>query len=387
MKIPENVKIALDLLGKSGFEAYLVGGCVRDSVRGKKPSDYDITTPSTPEETKAVFRDYPVFLQGEKHGTVGVIINGEKLEITTHRRDGDYLDHRRPESVAFSRAVADDLSRRDFTANALAYSPKFGLVDLFGGVQDIKNKTIRCVGNPDRRFDEDALRILRALRFSSTLGFKIEENTKNSIFKNATLLKTVSAERIRGELEKYICGIRAPMVMHEYKEVFETVLGEINADVFLHHISKLESGKAKMAFLFCCTSFDAITRLKFSNADKQFYEGVFCIYHAMSFSTVYDMKRAVSQLGAETVKTALEIKRAVINPYAERLTEAFEKALANGECMNKKDLKITGADLIASGFEQGTQIGRILDEIFDLVLQDKLPNEHEKLIEYVKGTV
>ncbi len=378
MNIPENVKTALDLLDRAGFEAFLVGGCVRDFVRGKTPSDYDITTPSTPEETKAVFRDFPVFLQGEKHGTVGVIINGEKLEITTHRRDGDYLDHRRPESVTFSRAIADDLSRRDFTVNALAYSPRSGLVDLFGGVDDIKNKVIRCVGNSDRRFDEDALRILRALRFSSTLGFEIEENTKDSILKNAHLLKTVSAERIRDELIKFIGGEGAVSVLCRFYEVFGQIVSGIDTEFFRDNLDKY-TGDRRFALLLCAADGANIEKLRLSGEEMRFYRSVRQLFYAPEFTSVYELKKAVSQMGETAVRYALEFRE-----RAEQL-EWLDEAIENGECMNKKDLKITGADLIASGFEQGVQIGRLLDEIFDRVLQGKLPNEYEKLIGFAQN--
>ncbi len=387
MNFPESVRIALDRLWSKGFEAYLVGGCVRDWVMGRVPSDYDITTPSTPDETKAVFEGFPVFLQGEKHGTVGVIIEGEKLEITTHRHDGDYTDHRRPESVTFSRALADDLSRRDFTVNAMAYSPHSGLVDLFGGAADVENGIIRCVGEASRRFDEDALRILRAIRFSSTLGFKIEENTQKAIFENAHLLKNISAERIRDELEKYVGGIRSAMVMNEFAPVFEQLFGRINKDSFLHHVSKIDSKKTRLAFFFCCTPFETISKLKLSNEDKRFYEGVYTLFHAMDFSTLYHVKKAVSILGLEAVTTALEVKQAVMAPYADNLLEKLYKAIEKADCMQKKDMKINGADLIALGIEQGTKMGQVLDSAFDLILKGELANDREKLLEYVKTKI
>ena len=383
MNIPENVRIALDRLWSAGFEAYLVGGCVRDFVRGVVPSDYDITTPSTPEETKAVFGDFPVFLQGEKHGTVGVIINTEKLEITTHRRDGDYLDHRRPESVTFSRALADDLSRRDFTVNALAYSPRSGLVDLFGGVADIENKVIKCVGNADRRFDEDALRILRALRFSSTLGFEIEENTKKAIFENAHLLKTVSGERVREEIEKWVCGNGASSVMREFGSVFAVVLGEVSP-AFPDFIDLLDGKKTRMAYLLSSCPEKTVSYLKFSNEDKSFYRGVRRLVES-ELVTVFDLKLAVSECGEDAVFTSLEIKSAMHDPFSRDLFERLEKALANGECMHKRDLKINGADLIGLGIAPGTKMGWVIDTLFTNVLMDKIPNESEKLKEFAKS--
>lgn len=375
MTIPENVKKALDLLYAAGFEAYLVGGCVRDFVRGQEPSDYDITTPSTPEETKAVFKDYPVFLQGEKHGTVGVIINGEKLEITTHRQDGDYIDHRRPESVIFSRALADDLSRRDFTVNALAYSSHSGIVDLFGGVGDIQNGVIRCVGDPQRRFDEDALRILRALRFSSTLGFDIEENTVKAIFENKELIKTVSSERIREELEKLVCGKCACDVIDSFRDIFTLILGDFDTNLFCAECSRLENARDKLALLFCATDGECIRHLKFSNEDSAFYKSVRELYLSDAPVSSYELKRSVFIHGEAAVMSALEIKKSPMK-------NTLEKAICNGECMHRRDMRINGGDLARLGYKQGTEMGRTLDTLFDLVLRDEIPNEQKKLIEY-----
>ena len=376
MKIPENVKIALDLLDKAGFEAFLVGGCVRDSLMGRLPYDYDMTTPSTPDETKAVFEGFSVFLQGEKHGTVGVIINGEKLEITTHRCDGEYLDHRRPESVTFSRRLADDLSRRDFTVNAMAYSEKTGLVDLFGGREDIENGVIRCVGDPDRRFDEDALRILRALRFSSKLGFGIEENTKKSIFKNAHLLRMVSAERIRDEMEKLVCGKNADGVVKEYREILELLFGEVDTELFSSGINRLEDPCDRLALFFCATDGDGIFRLKFSNELSSFYKKTRRLFFEKRLETKYELKKAVSDNGESALLCALRLKGETDT------LSLLKKMLADGECMHRRDMKINGSDLASIGFAQGTLMGYVLDTLFELVLRDELENDREKILEY-----
>lgn len=181
----ENVDTAINLLQSAGFEAYAVGGCVRDSLLGKTPNDWDITTSAKPEDMKSVFADFHCIDTGIKHGTVTVVIDGEPLEITTFRLDGEYEDNRHPKSVTFTSDLGADLGRRDFTVNAMAYSKMTGTVDLFGGQNDLKNKIIRCVGDPDRRFNEDALRILRALRFASALDFEIEEKTAQSLLKTA----------------------------------------------------------------------------------------------------------------------------------------------------------------------------------------------------------
>ena len=205
-------------LRAAGYEAYVVGGCVRDSLLGRRPGDWDVTTSALPEETKAVFSGAPVIGTGVRHGTVAVLVGGEPVEITTYRVDGPYSDGRRPDSVAFTRSLREDLARRDFTVNAMAWSPETGLVDPFGGADDLRGKSIRCVGDPARRFQEDALRILRALRFSSSLGFSIEPETAAALRADRARLGKVSAERIAAELVKLVCGAGAPRVLREFPE-------------------------------------------------------------------------------------------------------------------------------------------------------------------------
>ena len=191
-------------LQAAGFEAYIVGGCVRDRLMGIKPHDFDITTEAFPAETSESFHDCDIILTGLKHGTVTVVYEGENIEITTFRTDGEYLDNRHPENVTFVRNISEDLSRRDFTVNAMAYNPDEGLIDLFDGEKDIEHKIIRCVGDADTRFNEDGLRILRAMRFASVLEFEVEEKTADSVIRNRDLLKNISVERIYAELTKLI---------------------------------------------------------------------------------------------------------------------------------------------------------------------------------------
>ena len=227
MDMPKNVDTAINLLQSAGFEAYAVGGCVRDSLLGKIPNDWDITTSAKPEDMKSVFADFHCIDTGIKHGTVTVVIDGEPLEITTFRLDGEYEDNRHPKSVTFTSNLSADLGRRDFTVNAMAYSKKTGTVDLFGGQNDLKNKIIRCVGDPDRRFNEDALRILRALRFASALDFEIEEKTAQSLLKNRALLGNISEERIAKELLKLVCGKGAKRILTDFAPVLFEILPEL----------------------------------------------------------------------------------------------------------------------------------------------------------------
>ena len=204
--IPQFVRTALDRLNECGYEGYIVGGCVRDSLLGKKPHDYDVCTNCTPDKMLEVFANFRTIETGLKHGTLTVLIEGEPVEITCYRSDGEYIGHRKPAKVTFESSLEEDLKRRDFTVNAMAYSPKEGLIDLYGGQGDLEKGIIKCVGEPEKRFDEDALRILRGLRFSSCLGFEIEEKTSKAILEQRELLKSISAERIASELKKLLCG-------------------------------------------------------------------------------------------------------------------------------------------------------------------------------------
>ena len=227
MQINKNAEKLIRQLNNQGYEAFIVGGCVRDYLLGLTPHDTDICTNALPEQTKKCFEAYRTFDTGIKHGTISVVCGGEVYEITTYRIAGDYSDNRHPDSVSFTRNINEDLRRRDFTVNAMAYNAEYGLVDPYGGKNDLKDKIIRCVGNPDTRFNEDALRILRALRFASVYGFSIEENTSKSIFKNADLLKNIATERVISEFLKLICGKDAVKILDAYRETIAVIIPEI----------------------------------------------------------------------------------------------------------------------------------------------------------------
>ena len=229
MDIPNNANLILKALCESGYEAYFVGGCVRDFLMNRPCNDFDITTSAQPLEIEEALsrKGIRYFETGLKHGTVTAVLDGEAFEITTYRTDGEYLDARHPENVVFVSDLSEDLSRRDFSINALAYNAKDGIVDKFGGIDDIKNGIIRTVGNPDKRFNEDALRIMRALRFASTLGFEIESETAVSVHKNAELLKNISAERIYSELMKLLLGVNCEKILLEFKDVIGVIIPEL----------------------------------------------------------------------------------------------------------------------------------------------------------------
>ncbi len=230
MLIPEYVQVILNALERNGYEAYIVGGCVRDALSGKAPHDYDVATSALPEETKRSMDGLKVIETGIKHGTVTVISEGKPIEVTTYRIDGDYRDGRHPESVSFTRSLAEDLARRDFTINGMAYG-RGGLVDIFGGREDLSRGVIRCIGAPEKRFSEDALRIMRALRFSAALGFEIEENTACLAVESRGLLQKISAERILSELKQLIRGKDAERVLRQFPDIFAEVIPELAPEI------------------------------------------------------------------------------------------------------------------------------------------------------------
>ena len=217
IKLPKNVQFIIDQIYKSGYEAFIVGGCVRDSILGLNPNDYDVTTSAPPSEILNIFKNFKLIDNGIKHGTVGVIIDKEVYEITTYRLEGEYENNRRPKSVSFTSNLVEDLKRRDFTINAIAYNDKMGIIDKFDGMTDIKNKIVKTVGEPDKRFNEDGLRLIRAIRFSSKLNFKIESNTLHSIYKNANIIKNISRERITDEFSKILMGNNPQDIIILYK--------------------------------------------------------------------------------------------------------------------------------------------------------------------------
>ena len=227
IQLPSDINEILSQLNNAGHKAYAVGGCIRDSFMGKTPNDWDITTSASPEQIKEVFASFRTIDTGIKHGTVTVICNHTPVEITTFRIDGEYTDNRHPDSVKFTNDVTEDLARRDFTINAIAYNPIDGIIDPFGGIHDIENRIIRCVGSPDKRFNEDALRILRAIRFASTLDFNIEKETSDSIIENENLISGIAVERISTELIKLLTGKNVYSVLTDYKSVIAVFIPEL----------------------------------------------------------------------------------------------------------------------------------------------------------------
>ncbi|HOO25129.1 MAG TPA: HD domain-containing protein [Clostridiales bacterium] len=434
IELPKQVKKALDLLEVGGYEAYIVGGCVRDCLMDKKPYDWDITTSAKPHDTAKVFKNFRVIETGIKHGTVTVLIEGMPIEITTFRVDGEYSDSRHPDNVVFTKDLVSDLSRRDFTVNALAYSPKSGLVDAFDGLSDVRNKIIRCVGEPDIRFNEDALRILRALRFSSVLGFNIEKNTSDSLLKNMKLLGKISAERIQHELIKLICGIDVERVLLDFRQVFFEFIPELaptdgfdqhdsekhiytvyehiahavsvvkaephlRMAMLLHDLGKPSTFKLdendkgtfeNHAEVGADIALEVLQRLRFS---KRFTQKVVTLvrYHDLKvFEQTDTLPSWLGKLGEDFIRDYIHIKKADLLSLSPKMAAKAAKVdelegllnrlLEEGPCLSLKDLKINGGDIIGLGVPPTSAVGDVLGKLFDLVLTGEIENTRDSLM-------
>ncbi|MHB8129911.1 MAG: CCA tRNA nucleotidyltransferase [Mobilitalea sp.] len=442
--IPEKVNNIIEELIRHGFEAYAVGGCVRDMLLKREPEDWDITTSATPLEVKKIFRR--TVDTGIQHGTVTVLLDKDHYEVTTYRLDGEYEDNRHPKEVSFTSSLAEDLKRRDFTINAMAYNEKEGVIDLFGGMEDLKKGLIRCVGSAEERFDEDALRILRAVRFSAQLGFSIEEDTLKAVKSKAVHLNNISAERIRVELTKLliskypdrlrslyemgITGVVLPefdaMMTTQQKNIHhiysvgehtihavEAVAGAPEEKLFglrervilkwtmlLHDIEKpntLTIGKDDQNHFYghqekgAITAMNILKRLKFDN--DTLYDVVHLIrWHDYRFVlTPAGMRKAASKVGKEYMELLFEVNRAdtsAKNP--EHTGEKFERLEAarqlyrgieaRGECVSLKELSINGKDLIAAGFKPSRELGEVLNRLLALVIEEPKLNQKEILL-------
>lgn len=434
ISIPAPAAKVIVRLHELGYEACIVGGCVRDSLLGLTPEDWDITTSATPEQVREAFSR--TFDTGAAHGTVTVRMDGESLEVTTYRIDGAYGDHRHPDEVHFTSSLEEDLKRRDFTINAMAYNDRDGLIDLFHGVEDLSGGIVRCVGNADERFTEDALRIFRAVRFCAKLGFSMAPETKDAAKRLSPSLSLVSAERIRMELEKLLvsphpelirlaweCGI-TKVVLPEFDAMMNAVQNNAHHKVTVgeHTIRTLcacpperilrlvmllhDSGKpacqtidekgifhyhghaepgARIAEKVC-------ERLKFDKTTIRTVVHLIRNHSLYPELTQEGVRRAVVRLGEDLFPLFLQVKRADIggqNPevqekkfrYMDEVEHIYEGILARGDCLNLKNLKITGNDLISAGIPRGILLGRILNELLDEVLSDPSLNRREALLE------
>ena len=457
IQIPEDVKYILEKLNNAGYEAYAVGGCVRDSVLDRNPDDWDITTSAKPEEIKAVFSK--TIDTGIQHGTVTVMRNHVGYEVTTYRIDGEYEDSRHPKEVTFTSDLLEDLKRRDFTINAMAYNhlngendfikleeaetyKTSGLVDAFGGIEDIQNKIIRCVGNPVHRFEEDALRMMRAVRFSAQLGYEIEEETQNAMKELAGNLAKISAERIQTELVKLLVSAH-PMYLRKAYELgmtkiflpeFDTAMetkqnnphhkysvGEhilhsmeyvekdkiLRLAMLLHDIGKpvvMEKDEEGIDHFYghCDVGADMayaiLRRLRFDNDTiEKVCKLVRC--HDWQLSTKDgNLRKQIVKIGSDLFPLLLKVKEADVMSQSDymrddklqQIKEArrmYEVILKEKDCLRLKDMAITGRDLINAGMKPGKEMGEMLQKIFEYVLENPEKNNKEELLDYYKKAV
>lgn len=448
--IPPEARLIIRILNQCGYDAYVVGGCVRDRLIGNEPKDWDICTNANPEKVRDIFthEGFHVIETGLQHGTVTVNLGVRgQYEVTTFRIDGEYSDNRRPDYVEFVDDITEDLGRRDFTINAMAYNEVRGcgnLIDPWGGYGDLDNKLIRCVRNPDDRFREDALRILRALRFAATYGFKIEEKTAAAIHRNKELLRNISAERIQSELCKMLCGKGILDILLEYKDVMTVIIPELAPcigfdqnnpyhiyDVYDHiaHAVDCYCGddiSIKMALLLhdigkpesyieddnrtghfyghsvpsARITKDVMDRLKFDNKTKEEVWQL-VLYHDADIQPQFrSVRRWLNKIGYDMLGKLIQVRLADIGAQSKddrglradkcyTILEIAREVIERQQCFQIKDLSVNGYDILALSVESGPRVGRILNYLLDRVLDGDLENEHYLLIEeairYLEG--
>lgn len=444
--IPSGALSVLERLESAGYEAYIVGGCVRDLLLGKTPSDFDITTSARPEETETVFSGLRTIETGLKHGTVTVVLDGEPYEITTFRSDGEYKDGRHPESVTYSDSLEDDLARRDLTVNAMAYSPKRGLIDVFGGRDDLESGVLRAVGDPDRRFTEDALRILRTLRFSATYGFEIEESTARAAERLSGRIELLSAERVFSELKKLLCGDYAERVLLGFPSIICKVLPELEPtvgflqhnphhvyDVYTHSVKAVSYVRSDPVLRLSALMHDlgkpstfsmsedgvghfyghseesvrlareALIRLKADRYTVDTVQKLIKYHNPVIPTDEKGVKRWLNKLTPELLFMLLELKTAdnaaqVADPerseefkmrvsgYAEIRAKA-EKLTEEDACFSLRQLAVDGNDLAELGIPRSKEMGRVFSMILEAVISGEVENTKEDIFGYLKKRV
>lgn len=440
INLPKDVANIIHILEEAGHEAYAVGGCVRDSILGREPNDWDITTSALPQQVKELFSH--TIDTGLQHGTVTVMMHHVGYEVTTYRVDGEYEDSRHPKAVTFTRDLIEDLKRRDFTINAMAYNEKDGVVDAFGGIQDLENGIIRAVGNPKERFTEDALRMMRAVRFAAQLGYDIEENTKAAIREMADTLERISAERIQVELVKlvvsdhpehmrqlYETGITR-VILPQFDRMMETqqnnphhcysvgehtmkAMEQIRPDKVLrltmlfHDMGKPDTkttdekgidhfhGHAALSQNYAN---ETLKKLKFAN-DTLHKVSKLTYWHDYKVQPdKRGVRRALNKIGEELFLLLLEVKRAdalAQSMYKReekleellQIKEIYTQIKEEGQCFSLKDLAVTGQDLIALGMKPGPQLGEMLGTLLEIVLEDPEQNEKENLLSIASKSI
>ncbi|MBQ9121295.1 MAG: HD domain-containing protein [Clostridia bacterium] len=439
IRLPEWAERAIFTLEAAGHEAYAVGGCVRDALLGCPIHDVDVATSAPPSLVKEVFAGFPVIETGIKHGTITVRIDRNPIEITTYRSDGSYADGRHPDSVSFGCSLAEDLARRDFTVNAMAYHPERGLVDRFGGREDLSHRLIRCVGDPQRRFEEDALRVLRALRFSSVLDFDIEPKTEDAIHALATHVSLVSVERITAELTRLLIGVRAGRILREFSDVIGVFLPEILPAVgfdqhnyhhkynVLDHIAavvdaapadptlRLAALLHDIAKPLCFTTDgegvghfyghatlgaklaeEILRRLRYDNRTVEEVTRLVRYHDGPIEAEKKAVRRKLARLGEENFFRLIALQRADCMGQADWLRDRLahydvlekiaKEICAAEECLSVSKLAVNGHDLMAEGY-QGRAIGEALRILLDAVLSEQVANDKAALLAFLKNQI
>ncbi len=380
MEIPEEIKTIISTLESSGFDAYVVGGSVRDALLSLPVNDWDVCTSAEPEDMISSLCDFKVIETGIKHGTVTAVLNDIVCEITTFRFEGRYSDHRHPDSVSFTTNLADDLKRRDFTINAMAYSPDGSLIDLFDGANDLKRRLIRCVGSPEKRFREDALRILRALRFSSCLGFEVEAETKKAIFENYKLLSFVAKERVVSELRRLLCGRDVCKVVSDFKPVFDFIFEtEISLFPTEYEICKKSlylSLAYLLSFLDSENSVTLLKKLKFDN--KTITKTALLLSNKLLTLRCKEAEvlSLLSKFGKDNVYMLADF-------LLKDESEKFKLFVSKLPVITLRELAINGDDLISCGIPEGKHIKFFLEAALNAVLNGECENKKDSLCNYI----
>lgn len=402
--LPKRVRYIIDSLEAAGYEAYAVGGCVRDSILGKAPSDWDICTSALPGECKRVFSGHKILETGIRHGTVTLILEHTPYEITTYRTENGYSDRRRPDSVNFVKSLSEDLKRRDFTVNAMAYNSRRGLVDEFCGCEDLERKVIRCVGNPDERFSEDALRIMRAIRFAAVLGFELDSDTDKAVQSQKMLLKSIAAERINTEFTKTLISGN-PELLYRYKEVISVFLEESqNIDRLTVKAVSLIPCDCTLRLAALMTGIyqkddsaaekikNALIKLKYDKKTvKRVTDIVICSKSPLPHS-LRECRLLAGNFGIDTVYDRTAVGMAFARAAEDRLsTEKLSAVIGfldeiglNKLCFDISGLNINGKILMAAGIKDGAAMGRLLKELLAAVIDGRVENKRKALLEYAK---
>jgi tRNA nucleotidyltransferase (CCA-adding enzyme) len=421
--IPLPIKKVMNLLEKSGYKGFIVGGCIRDFLLDHKPKDFDLTTNATPIEMIDCFKAFTIIETGIKHGTITVIIEGMPIEITTYRTESNYSDHRHPDEVLFTNDIKEDLKRRDFTMNAIAYHSKDGLIDPYHGQKDIEKRLIRSVGNPEERFNEDPLRILRGIRFASILGFKIEEKTQKAMEDKKEQLDSVSGERIGSEVTKLICGDYIKQVMRDQVGILGKVIPELLED---NNNSFADPKKSQKSILHIGNGLETIAGEEVLRYTLLFYYIENLLHHGDSIEiakkrlwalrrdkrTIFEVSHLLSNMNEPIKKNKsdikswlnclseplflkmLEVKRGValgempINQKElksnDEIRRIVHEIIINNECYLRKQLNINGNDLMSIGIESGKRMGQLFDQLLEAVINEEIENKKEPLLKKAK---